>query len=144
MEKKESRKEKEIKNSSFEDKKVKSSLNKSKNTDKSLPWWVEFLFVQIGLPDKWLIKILKSRKLTGDFLKNEKKYLITLLFFLFALIYFYPVIKYSRTKIQCQNLAKKYIKEKNNLNKVSNKPLKMLSTNFCNGGNEVPDLNKFK
>ena len=25
-------------------------------SDKKLPWWVELLFVQIGLPDKWLAK----------------------------------------------------------------------------------------
>ena len=36
------------------------NLNNKK--EKSLPLWVELLFVQIGLPDKWLIKVLKSKK----------------------------------------------------------------------------------
>ncbi len=33
-----------------------------KRKDKDLPWWVELLFVQIGLPDNILIKILKAKK----------------------------------------------------------------------------------
>ena len=60
MEKKESRKAQDIKNSTFETKKLKASSNSNNKKEKSLPWWVELLFVQIGLPDKWLIKILKS------------------------------------------------------------------------------------
>ena len=36
--------------------------NSKKKKDKDLPWWVELLFVQIGLPDKLLIKLLKAKK----------------------------------------------------------------------------------
>ena len=35
--------------------------NSDKNQTK-LPWWVALLFVQIGLPDRWLSKYLKKRK----------------------------------------------------------------------------------
>ena len=72
MEKKESRKAQDIKNLTFENKKLKASTNSNKKDEKSLPWWVELLFVQIGLPDKWLIKVLKSKKNFTDLLKNQK------------------------------------------------------------------------
>ena len=73
MEKKESRKVQGIKDPTFENKKLKASINSNNKKDKSLPWWVELLFVQIGLPDKWLIKVLKSKKKYAEMLKNEKK-----------------------------------------------------------------------
>ena len=47
--------------------------NSNKKKDKDLPWWVELLFVQIGLPDKLLIKILKARKKSKELIKNERK-----------------------------------------------------------------------
>ena len=70
MEKKESRKAQDIKDGTFVKKNLKLSIIANKNNDKSLPWWVELLFVQIGLPDKWLIKILKSKKATFQFIKD--------------------------------------------------------------------------
>ena len=140
MEKKESRKVQGIKNPTFENKKLKASTNSNNKKDKSLPWWVELLFVQIGLPDKWLIKVLKSKKKTTEFIKNEKR-LIVIFFFVFAgLTYFYPVIKYSKSKIDCENIAKNYIMENKNLIKINRKQLKMLSTNFCNGGDEIYEI----
>ena len=42
--------------------KMNTSENSKKRKQKDLPWWVELLFVQIGLPDKFLIKILKAKK----------------------------------------------------------------------------------
>ncbi len=50
-----------------------TSSNLKKKKDKKLPWWVELLFVQIGLPDKLLIKILKAQKKSKELIKNEKK-----------------------------------------------------------------------
>ena len=41
-----------------EEKKMNTSRISNKKKDKELPWWVELLFVQIGLPDGLLIKIL--------------------------------------------------------------------------------------
>ena len=134
MEKKESRKAQDIKNPTFDTKK---SNNKK---DKSLPWWVELLFVQIGLPDKWLVKILRSKKSSLEFIKNEKKIILTFLFFCAALAYFYPVIEYSKTKLDCESVARKYIKENKNLTEINIKQLNMLSTNFCNGGDEIYEI----
>ena len=54
---------KEFKNQNYEAKKMNTDKNPKKQKDKDLPWWVELLFVQIGLPDSLLIKILKSKKI---------------------------------------------------------------------------------
>ena len=144
MEKKESRKVQGIKDPTFENKKLKASTNSNNKKDKSLPWWVELLFVQIGLPDKWLIKILKSKKKSSELLKNEKRLIFKYLFILAIFIYFYPVIKYSKTKLDCQTVAKNYILDKKNTNKLNIKKLRMLSTNFCNGGNEIYEIENLK
>ena len=53
---------KEFRNKNYDDKKMNTPENLKKKKDKDLPWWVELLFVQIGLPDKFLIKILKAKK----------------------------------------------------------------------------------
>ena len=74
------------------------SENSKKKNNKDLPWWVELLFVQIGLPDKLLIKILKAKKKSKELIKNDKKVLITFLSVIAGLAYFYPVIKHSKIK----------------------------------------------
>ena len=140
MEKKDSQKEQDIKNPTFENKNLKSSLKKNNNKEKPLPWWVELLFVQIGLPDKFLIKILKSKKLFTNLLINEKKLIVLFLFFFAVLAYIFPIVKYSQTKLNCQSIANNYIKDKKNLSKIKRKELIMLSTNFCNGGSEIYEI----
>ena len=144
MEKKESRKGQDIKNPTFENKNLKTSTNSNNKKDKSLPWWVELLFVQIGLPDRWLVKILKSKKKSTDLIKNEKKLIFIFFFVLFGLAYIYPVVKYSKTKLDCEIIAKNYILENKNLIKINSKQLRMLSTNFCNGGEEIYEIENRK
>ena len=80
MEKKKSNNANDMKNQSFEAKKMKSPSKSNIQKDKPLPWWVELLFVQIGLPDKFLIKILRKKKKLKDFIKNYKKYIFAVLF----------------------------------------------------------------
>ena len=137
MDKKESRKAQDIKNQTLATKKIKTPAKSNNKKEKSLPWWVELLFVQIGLPDKWLIKILKSKKISTDFIKNEKKLITTFILVLAGITYFYPVVKYSKTKLDCETSAQNYIMENKNLVKINRKQLRMLATNFCNGGNEI-------
>tara|TARA_B100000524_G_scaffold78309_1_gene35910 strand:+ start:49 stop:486 length:438 start_codon:yes stop_codon:yes gene_type:complete len=144
MEKKDSRKGQEIKDQTFMAKKLKDSPNSNKTKTKSLPWWVELLFVQIGLPDKWLIKLLKSKKKSVELIKNEKKLIFILLFVLSVLAYFYPVVKYSKTKLNCEFIAKDYIQKNKNLLNINKKQLRMLSTNFCNGGDEIYEIENLK
>ena len=121
-----------------------NSDNPKKKKDKDLPWWVEFLFVQIGLPEKLLIKILKTKKKTKEIIKNDKKTLFTFLFLITTLAYFYPVIKYAKNKLDCEVIAKNYILKNKNIKQLNSRELKMLSSNFCYGGDEVYELEKLK
>ena len=78
--------------------------------------------------------------LPGINLSNEKRLIVTFLFLLAGLTYFYPVVKYSKTKLDCESIAKNYILENKNLETINRKQLGMLSTNFCNGGNEIFEI----
>ena len=55
------------------------TITMKSNSDKNqteLPWWVELLFVQIGLPDSWLSKYLKKKKVVANFINENKKYIV--------------------------------------------------------------------
>jgi hypothetical protein len=54
--------------------------------------------------------------------------------------YFYPVVKQSLNKLECENNARDYFIKNKNLPQTSKKQLKMLSTNFCNGGEEIYEI----
>ena len=144
MNKKETTNPKELKNQNYEPKKMNTSSNLKKKKDKALPWWVELLFVQIGLPDKLLIKILKTKKTSKEFIKNEKKSIIIFLFLIGTLAYFYPVIKHAKNKLDCEAIAKNYIINNKNLIGINNREIKMISTNFCNGGEEIYEIENLK
>jgi len=144
MNKKETTNPKELKNQNYEAKKMNTSSNLKKKKDKDLPWWVELLFVQIGLPDKLLIKILKSKKTSKEFIKNEKKSIIIFLFVITTLAYFYPVIKHAKNKLDCEAIAKNYIIKNKNTIGINNREIKMLSTNFCYGGEEIYEIENLK
>ena len=144
MSKKETTNSKEVRNQNYEAKKMNTSENLKKKKDKDLPWWVELLFVQIGLPDKLLIKILKAKKTSKEFIKNEKKSIIIFLFVITTLAYFYPVIKHSKNKLDCEANASKYIIKNKNILKINKRELKMLSTNFCHGGEEIYEIEDLK
>ncbi len=144
MNKKETTNPKELKNQNYEAKKMNTSSNLKKKKDKDLPWWVELLFVQIGLPDKLLIKILKAKKTSKEFIINEKKLIIIYLFVFTALAYFYPVIKHAKNKLDCEAIAKNYIIKNKNTIGINNREIKMLSTNFCYGGEEIYEIENLK
>ena len=144
MNKKETTNPKELKNQNYEAKKMNTSSNLKKKKDKELPWWVELLFVQIGLPDKLLIKILKAKKSSKEFIKNEKKSIIIFLFVIITLAYFYPVIKHAKNKLDCEAIAKNYIIRNKNITGINNSELKMISTNFCYGGEEIYEIENLK
>jgi len=144
MNKKEKSDPKETKNQNYEAKKMNNSENSKKKKDKDLPWWVEFLFVQIGLPDKFLIKILKTKKKAKELIRNDTKSLITFLFVVTIAAYFYPVIKQAKNKLDCTSTAKNYIIKNKNIAGINKRNLKMLSTNFCYGGKEIYELENLK
>ena len=140
MNKKETINPKEFRNLNNDAKKMNNSDKLKKKIDKDLPWWVELLFVQIGLPDKLLVKILKAKRNSKELIKNEKNSFITILILITSFVYFYPVIRYAKNKLDCETNAKNYIIENRNIVKINNKKLRMLSTNFCNGGNEIYNI----
>ena len=144
MNKKETTNPKEFKNQNYEAKKMNTSANLKKKKDKDLPWWVELLFVQVGLPDKLLIKILKAKKTSKEFFKNENKSIIIFLFLITTLAYFYPVIKHAKNKLDCEAIAKNYIIKNKNTIGIHNREIKMLSTNFCYGGEEIYEIENLK
>ena len=144
MNKKETTNAKELKNQNYEAKKMNTSANLKKKKDKDLPWWVELLFVQVGLPDKLLIKILKAKKTSKEFIKNEKKSILIFLFVITTLAYFYPVIKHAKNKLDCEAIAKNYIIKNKNTIGINNREIKMLSTNFCYGGEEIYEIENLK
>tara|TARA_B100000941_G_scaffold25437_1_gene15210 strand:+ start:64 stop:501 length:438 start_codon:yes stop_codon:yes gene_type:complete len=144
MNKKEKNNPKEVRKQNYEAKKMNISENPKKKKDKNLPWWVEFLFVQIGLPDTLLIKLLKAKKKSKELIKNDKKLLILFLFVITTFAYFYPVIKHAKNKLDCEAIAKNYIIKNKNIKQINKRELKMLSTNFCYGGEELYEIENLK
>ncbi len=120
------------------------SRKSNKKKGKDLPWWIELLFVQIGLPDKLLINILKAKKKSKELFLNDKKIFITLFFVITSLAYFYPVIKHAKNKLNCEAIAKNYILKNKKINQINERELNMLSTNFCYGGEEVYEIENSK
>ena len=91
-----------------------------------------------------LIKILKAKKTSKEFIKNEKKSIIIFLFVIPTLAYFYPVIKHAKNKLDCEAIAKNYIIKNKNTIGINNREIKMLSTNFCYGGEEIYEIENLK
>ena len=115
-----------------------------KHKKEGLPWWVEILFVQIGLPEKLLIKILKAKKKSKELVKIDKKSLTTCFFAILTLAYFYPVVKHAKNKLDCEAIAKNYIIKNKNVLRFQKSELRMLSTNFCYGGEEIYEIENLK
>ena len=100
-----------------------------------LPWWVEVLFVQVGLPDKWLRPFLKFKKTSQKNLRQKKKSIFLAFTILFILGYIYPVIKRADISNQCVRDTEKYISDTiNDGMKYKFSEISIVALNFCNGG----------
>ena len=107
--------------------------NSDKNQSK-LPWWVELLFVQIGLPDSWLSKYLLKKKQTSKFINENKKYILYCTLLIGGLFYIYPIVRYTSSSASCIDKTTKYLKsnyENNAQNKID---LKSIAVGYCHGG----------
>ena len=144
MTKKETTNSNDVRKQNYEFKKMNTSENLKKKKNNDLPWWVELLFVQIGLPDKLLVKILKAKKTFKELIKNDKKSFLTFLFLITILAYFYPAIKHAKNKLDCEANAKNYIINNKNIIGINEMDLRMLSTNFCYGGEEIYEIRNLK
>ena len=142
MEKRNFNNEQEVKRSAFDERKKRNPSKSSQLNQKELPWWVELLFVQIGLPDKWLIRILKTKKNTINFYKENNKFIFLIFLFLLTLGYFQPVVKYSNTKLKCQKTSFNFLNKIARLKNENNEILEMITVNYCNGGSEIEYLRK--
>ena len=144
MNKKEKGNPKSLRNQNNDPNRMNTSETSKRKKDRELPWWVELLFVQLGLPETILIKLLKAKKKSREFIKNDKKTLIIFFFIIAIVTYFYPVIKHAKNKLDCEATAKNYIIKNKNIKRITKRELKMLSTNFCYGGEEVYEIENFK
>ncbi len=107
--------------------------NSDKNQTK-LPWWVEILFVQIGLPDSWLSKYLKKRKQAINFIDENKKYLAYSAILIAGILYIYPIVRYTSSSASCIDKTTKYLKS-NNISKSKNEiDINSLAVGYCHGG----------
>jgi len=110
---------------------MKSNPNKNKT---KLPWWVELLFVQIGLPDAWLSKYLRRKKQTYTFIFENKKNIFYFTLLIAGIVYIYPVIRYTSSSASCIDKTTKYLRS-NNINKSLNRmDLNSLAVGYCHGG----------
>ena len=99
-----------------------------------LPWWVELLFVQIGLPDSWLSKYLKKKKETYNFINNNKKNIFYCTLLIAGVFYIYPIVRYTSSSASCIDKTTKYLKlNKMNISK-NEMDLNSLAVGYCHGG----------
>ena len=107
--------------------------NSDKNQTK-LPWWVELLFVQIGLPDSWLSKYLKKKKEATNFINQNKKYVAYSAILIAGILYIYPIVRYTSSSASCIDKTTKYLKS-NNINISKNEiDINSLAVGYCHGG----------
>ena len=108
--------------------------NSDKNQTK-LPWWVELLFVQIGLPDSWLSKYLKKKKEAAYFIDENKKYIAYSAILIAGILYIYPIVRYTSSSASCIDKTTKYLKSKN-IDKSQNKimDINSIAVGYCHGG----------
>ncbi len=108
----------------------------SNNDAPRLPWWVELLFVQIGLPDNWLRIFLKKKKQTIITIQSNKKAIGQYFFILIIMAYFYPITRQARIHNSCVQNSNEYVVRKLTPGTISDeKGLKAWTHRFCNGGN---------
>ena len=109
--------------------KSKSDKNQSK-----LPWWVELLFVQIGLPDSWLSKYLKKKKEAANFIDENKKYLVYSAIIISGVLYINPIVRYTSSSASCIDKTTKYLKSKNINRSRKDMDINSLAVGYCHGG----------
>ena len=107
--------------------------NSNKNLTK-LPWWVELLFVQIGLPDSWLSKYLNKKKEALKFIDENKKYITYSAVLIAGILYLYPIVKYTSSSSSCIDKTTRYLKSRKINNTEAAMDLNSLAVGYCHGG----------
>ncbi len=114
----------------------------SSKTDEILPWWVELLFVQIGLPDSWLRGFLKTRKKYKKKLKDNSVAFKWLLISIAGLCYVNPIIREARISNTCVLGAERLLISSKLVKEISvgREATLLLAKRFCNGGDINDDI----
>ena len=115
---------------------LKNGSGKTEKPEKSLPWWVELLFVQIGLPDKMLPKLLAAKKNSNKLYHQNKRLIIFLILIFSGLVYTKPITTYLYKQNQCINSTTNNLLkglENSEFNKID---INSIAVNYCNGGNK--------
>ena len=107
--------------------------NSNKNLTK-LPWWVELLFVQIGLPDSWLAKFLKQKRESYNFINENKKKIFYFTLLIAGILYIYPIVRYTSSSSSCIDKTTKYLKSRKINNTKTSMDLNSLAVGYCHGG----------
>jgi len=110
---------------------MKSNLDKNQT---KLPWWVELLFVQIGLPDAWLSKFLKKKKESLNFIDQNKKYIAYSAILIAGVLYIYPIVRYTSSSSSCIDKTTKYLKSNSINRSKSEMDINSLAVGYCHGG----------
>ena len=113
------------------------TITMKSNSDKKqtkLPWWVELLFDQIGLPDTWLSIYLRKRRNTYTFIIENKQKIFYCTLLIAGVIYIYPVIRYTSSSSSCIDKTTKFLKSNNMENPKNDLDLNALAVGYCHGG----------
>ena len=109
---------------------MKSTSNKNRT---KLPWWVELLFVQIGLPDSWLSKYLNKKKEAYKFFNDNKKNIVYCSLLIAGVLYTYPVIRYTSYTSKCIDKTTEYLRLKNKNTSKNERDSISRSVAYCHG-----------
>ena len=107
---------------------MKSTSNKNQT---KLPWWVELLFVQVGLPDAWLSQYLRKKKQAYNFVSEHKKNIFYSVLIIAGIFYIYPIVRYTSSSASCIDKTTKYLKSNNANNEID---INSLAVGYCHGG----------
>ena len=117
-----------------EEQNPKSNNSEQKSNKSRLPWWVEILFVQIGLPESLLRDILKTKnKTSAHIAKYKTNYYLSMLI-IASFVYINPIIKYSTNSNNCVRETLNYLTKNNKYKANSITQKKLMAINYCNGG----------
>ena len=113
------------------------TITMKSNSDKNkakLPWWVELLFVQIGLPDSWLSRYLRKKKETYIFINDNKKNIFYCTLLIAGVFYIYPIVRYTSSSSSCIDKTTKYLKSNKMNNNINKMDINSLAVGYCHGG----------
>lgn len=106
-----------------------------RNESKVLPWWVELLFVQIGLPDNWLRSLLRNRKKARIIIIENKQIINYSLLIVISMFYLHPIVKKASLHNNCVINSIGYVTDSlGTQNVLTKNEIRSVAISFCNGG----------